>query len=134
MLEKIGDFFYYYQMEILMTILVGLAVFVIFFALGIYFNSELNYIGTGEVLYSSYSPPSTSSGVGVGFSSDGKTMVMPMTSTKSEEKIIIVKFNNEVLKTETDLTTLFSVKSGDKVRIYERSFRGINFGYISNIK
>ena len=134
MLEKIRDFFYYYQMEIIFTILIGLVIFIVFFGLGIVFNSELSYMGTGEVLYSSYSPSSTSSGVGVGFSSDGKTMLMPMTATKSEERVIIVKFNDDVLKTKTDLTTLFSVKSGDMVRIYEKSFHGINLGYVSNIK
>jgi len=83
--------------------------------------SKVERIGSGEVLYTSYSPREVSSGVGVGITSSGDTAVMPITMTKSEKLEIIVRMKDgTVLNTDTDMATLFSVSIGDYVSVYKK--------------
>jgi len=97
-------------------------------------SSDRKFIGDGILVEKVYSPAETHTGVGYGSSSNGNGGIVVTTSSKSEEYILFINVNGEIIKAKTKMKEYVETQKNDGIKVYEDvgGITGITWGYFAS--
>lgn len=117
---------------VLKTILVVLILSIIgFFVFDLSMGERKYYIGT--IVDKIYIPSVTSTGVGYGMRSDGKTGTIVTTNRTQEKRNVFVKSNKGISEIRCGTNVYYEVETGTKVKVSYREGKWTGFCYAENI-